>query len=253
MSLTVSAKNAAASEKVQPSLRATTADTSLESATVPLSSHPARAEARRAIVKEIQATSGNHAGATLEAQPDIVRVTTYRVKKGDTASEIAESVASERHPREKQLAIMREINRCDLDKLAIGQKIYIPTKEQPAIVLHRITEGDTLTSISEKFNTTVAMLQILNKMGDSANIRAGEHLKVPWNPPTSLLEQDKSTRQRSTASIEKPVPSSSIESFVSGLKCDFGALCRSFESQGRTTAYANAKTDPGGASWEATR
>jgi LysM repeat protein len=181
--------------------------------------------------------------------PDLVRVTTYVVKPGDTASEIAQTVASHRHPLEKQLGLMQELNGGNLDKLRVGQRICIPTKEQPGFVLYHVCTGDTLSQLAERFNTTIGLLQVINKMGDSETLRAGEYLHVPYDAPRSLVEEEVSAAAPANTPAVNPTLSSTIESFVARLKSDFGELCRKFESKGKTNAYSNAEVDPGGASW----
>ncbi len=215
-----------------------------------LSSTPTqRDDVRRAIAEVAQTNSAKTSLPVGSAESEVVRVTTYVVKKGDTASEIAQSVASERHPLHKQLALMRELNASDLESLQIGQRIKVPTKDQPSLVLYRVSPGDTLEALSKRFQITVGLLQVINKMGDGEILRAGDYINILSNKPRRLVRSAPLTPTPTQTSAAKSTPPANIETFVAGLKDDFGSLCRLFESQGRTSAHSNAEADPGGASW----
>jgi LysM repeat protein len=65
------------------------------------------------------------------------------------------------------------------------QKKQTPVKktpEQPAIQYHTVTKGETLYSISRKYDLTVDTLRRINKLDAQSTIRPGQRLKV--NPPT---------------------------------------------------------------------
>lgn len=221
----------------------------LDNATVPLSSHPARVEARLAIMQGVHPQASTQTAPTKDTKPDLLRVTTYVVKKGDTASEIAQTVASPERPWKEQLALMREINECDLTKLQVGQRICIPTKEQPVLVNYQVRPEDTLEGLAEKFNTTVGLLQVVNNLGDRIDVASGQYLRVPHNSPRSIVDEEPSPLTPSSTPATGKAAPVNIEEFVAGLKGNFGELCRSFESAGKSNAYSNAKADPGGASW----
>jgi LysM repeat protein len=189
------------------------------------------------------------AAPEIAAKPDLLRVTTYVVKQGDTASEIAQTVASPLHPWAKQLALMREINDSDLNKLTIGQRICVPAKEQPVIVTYEVTPGDDLKSIAKKCDTTVALLKALNDLGNGVKLIPGQIVKVPHDSPVSIVAEEPSPSALSNTPARGRTAPVNIEDFVAGLKSNFGGLCRSFESAGKSNAYSNAKADPGGASW----
>ena len=252
MGLTVaSLKSSSTPEQVPPQTHSAASYPALSDSTLPPSSTTNREDARRAIARGATPPATNEPSATTETEPTLVRMTTYTVKKGDTASEIAQSVASSRHPLEKQLALMREMNECDLNLLRVGQRICIPTKEQPSIVRYQVSPGDTLSALAKEFNTTPALLQAINGHKDEASILAGKMINVPYDAPRSLLEESVTPPPQSPAapSVQRSTNPTNIDGFVSGLKSDFGALCRAFESQGKSDAYSNAAADPGGASW----
>jgi LysM repeat protein len=189
------------------------------------------------------------AGTEIDTKPDLLTVTTYVVRKGDTASEIAQTVASPETPWEQQLALMREINDCDLNKLKIGQRICIPAKEQPILVNYQVRPGDTLEALAAKFNATVGLLQAVNNLGDTVDLTPGQYLKVIDKSPRSIVDEEPLPLATSNTPAKERTTTVNIEEFVAGLKSNFGGLCRSFESAGKSNAYSNAKADPGGASW----
>lgn len=220
----------------------------LNASSLSSSSQTARHETRRALVERAAVNTTTPLTTKIEEQPGIVEVTTYMVKKGDTASAIARSVASTRNSPEKQLAIMREVNGHDLETLHIGQKIFVPTKEPPTLGRHRVAEQEDLASIAKLFNTTVGLLRAINQTTDNLPLRVGDDLRVPLDKPQSLLSENgrpSSSKQNPTL----PMNPQDVEYFVANLNSDFGGLCRSFESKGRLDAYSNAAADRGGASW----
>jgi len=125
------------------------------------------------------------------------RVATYRVKRGDTLSEIAErfkvSVNS--------LMVVNGIRNPRL--LRAGQRLKIPgrtaartsgrstrvltkkvTPEELAearknTFVYRVRKNDSLWLIARRNNTSIAMLQALNDMGSSTRIVPGQTLLVP--------------------------------------------------------------------------
>ena len=242
-------KNASTEIPLPPQSLASPATASLENASVPLSSHPARVETRRAIMQGIVPQATTQTDPEIETKPDLLRVTTYVVKQGDTASEIAQTVASPEHPWKKQLTLMQEINGCDLTKLKIGQRICVPAKEQPVLVNYQVRPGDSLETLAEQFNTTVGVLQAVNNLGDKVDIAPGQYLRVIHRSPRSIVDEEPSPPAPSNTPATERTDLVNIETFVAGLKSNFGELCRSFESAGKSNAYSNAQADPGGASW----
>ena len=85
--------------------------------------------------------------------------------------------------------------------LQAGDKVYLPQQEIPVTitvtsptkapkhcnaptnwVLYRVQRGDTLTSISHKFNTSIKSLQKGNCLGSSRKVKIGRKLYVPRQP-----------------------------------------------------------------------
>jgi N-acetylmuramoyl-L-alanine amidase len=53
-----------------------------------------------------------------------------------------------------------------------------PLEQTPDVVMHRVRKGDTLWTISRKYNTSVASIQRSNRLGDSKTIRVGQELVI---------------------------------------------------------------------------
>ncbi len=57
-------------------------------------------------------------------------------------------------------------------------KKYPPPEETSNLVVHRVRKGDTLWTISRRYNTSVASIQKSNRMGNSKMIRVGQELVI---------------------------------------------------------------------------
>lgn len=79
------------------------------------------------------------------------------------------------------LAALRAANSLDGDSIVVGQTLTIPNPTRRPI-RYTIQPGDTLTSLAERFGTTVADLRIANGMGDSDTIYRGLTLIIPARP-----------------------------------------------------------------------
>ena len=60
-----------------------------------------------------------------------------------------------------------------------GHALLVPAAEKAQVELYEVQAGDSLISISRRFNTTVGRLQDLNELGDSSEIVAGQIIAVP--------------------------------------------------------------------------
>ncbi len=101
---------------------------------------------------------------------------TYRVKKGDTLSQIGVRYGV-------NYKIIQEFNNLKTALLRAGQNIVIPV-EKSAKKLdglkdgeYVVKRGDSLTSIAKAFDTTIAQLEQINNL-KSTLIRAGERLNI---------------------------------------------------------------------------
>ncbi len=133
------------------------------------------------------------------------RVSSYRVRRGDTFSSIAyKHRVSIRHLREANRNIR------DINKLRIGQRINIPSgnatgtsttataqRSSPANVSvgntshYTVRKNDTLGIIAERFHTRVSRLQALNNMGRRTRIYVGQKLLVTAGGDSQPSEETK--------------------------------------------------------------
>ena len=101
----------------------------------------------------------------------------YIVKKGDTLWNIAkvyDTTVSQ---------IVRINNIKNPNYIYAGQRIIIPTHSQliynkKNYVLYKIRYGDTLYSISRRYNTSIANIVRLNRIQNPNLIYAGEIIKI---------------------------------------------------------------------------
>lgn len=97
---------------------------------------------------------------------------TYKIKKGDTLSEIAKKYGT-------TVSILASINNIkDVDKIYAGDTIKIPTNNS-SYIEYTIKKGDTLSEIAKKYGTTVKKLQSINGIKNANKIYAGDTIKIP--------------------------------------------------------------------------
>lgn len=97
---------------------------------------------------------------------------TYKIKKGDTLSEIAKEYST-------TVSTLASINNIkDVDKIYAGNTLKIPTNNS-SYVEYTIKRGDTLSEIAKDHNTTVKVLKELNNIANVNKIYAGDTIKIP--------------------------------------------------------------------------
>lgn len=97
----------------------------------------------------------------------------YIVQAGDSLFSIAEEF-------DTTIADLRQINGiAEGETLFAGQNILLPTGASSFVEAYEVQPGDTLFGISKRFNTSIAIIQGLNDIGDSNHIEAGQTLIVP--------------------------------------------------------------------------
>lgn len=121
----------------------------------------------------------------------------YTVKRGDSWSIIAQRYGQD-------VATLKRVNKRSSNLLHPGQKIIVPTsaaariatskesspapapryQETPRSVVaakktHTVRAGDTLFSLSKRYNCSVAELQALNSIASPRDLRVGMHLRIP--------------------------------------------------------------------------
>ena len=103
----------------------------------------------------------------------------HRVREGETVEAVAARFGVE-------AAVLREANGMgEGDELQPGWQILIPGQLEPRVEepgpgrRYAVREGDTLSSIANRFGTTTAVLVELNHLADPSRIRPGQELRVP--------------------------------------------------------------------------
>lgn len=96
------------------------------------------------------------------------------MRSGDTLASIARQYGI-------SLTAMRDANSHldDPHKLRVGQKVNIPAGKRKD-VMYTVRSGDTLWSISRRFNTSPGEIRSLNKL-TSNTVRPGDALRVAVN------------------------------------------------------------------------
>lgn len=100
----------------------------------------------------------------------------YSVKKGDTLLQIAINYNN----TVEKIVSLNNINNPNL--IYVGQKIKIPIVRYSGNVMYTIKQGDTLYSISRRYNTTVANLVRINRIKNPNLIYAGNVIKITSQP-----------------------------------------------------------------------
>lgn len=107
---------------------------------------------------------------------------TYTVQKGDTLYGIASAYGI-------SVQELKNLNNLTSNSISIGQQLIVPSTdiELPPItppdadqnyIIYIVQKGDSLWSISRKFNITIPELLEINNM-TSANLQIGDTLKIP--------------------------------------------------------------------------
>jgi LysM repeat protein len=97
----------------------------------------------------------------------------YVVQKGDTLYSIAKKFNT-------TVDNIKNINSIIGDVLSIGMNLLIPGSNLTDIIVHKVTSGDSLWSLANKYNTTVdAIKQLNNLMSDLLTV--GQDLQVKRN------------------------------------------------------------------------
>lgn len=104
----------------------------------------------------------------------------YVVEKGDTLYEIASVYGI-------SVQELKELNNLTSNNIYIGQQLVVPaidvsipetTPPQENYLYYTVQKGDSLWSISRKFNVTIPQIVELNNL-DTINLQIGDELKIP--------------------------------------------------------------------------
>jgi LysM repeat protein len=116
-------------------------------------------------------------------QPEKVEPIVYTVKAGDNLWNISRKYGV-------SVEVIIEVNNLrDKDLLSLGQKIEIPAigggvsnskqKQEPTIVTYTVVKGDTLWSISQRYDVKMSSIISTNNLKEISRLSIGQKLKLP--------------------------------------------------------------------------
>ncbi len=119
------------------------------------------------------------------------------VEKGQTVFSIARAYGVNYHDA---------VYKSDIDKIAIGDTVFLPTNEKPEPVKFRyyvVKQGNTLYSLSKDFQVEIDDILRLNPKIENNNIKVGEVLKIPTE---RTLKEKSTTQATNTAEKQTTAP-----------------------------------------------
>lgn len=102
--------------------------------------------------------------------PTQINVDTYKVAKGDTLYSIARK-------QNTTISKIKELNNLPSDNLSVGMILQVPST-QPTYQTYTIKKGDSLYSISKKYNTTVDAIKKINNLPSNI-LTIGTTIQIP--------------------------------------------------------------------------
>ncbi len=120
---------------------------------------------------------------TVKPTKQVSKAISYTVKKGDTLW----SIARKYNVRVSALASYNNLH--NLNRLKVGQRLkipsggsvtYTPLKKKSTYLYYRVRKGDSLWSISRKFNVSMKTLMGLNGLSEKSILRIGKTIKIPY-------------------------------------------------------------------------
>lgn len=110
--------------------------------------------------------------------PSIETTTLYIVKEGDTLYSIS---------RKFNVSVddIIRINNLNSNLIALGKELFIPVPGDGGYLLYEVVSGDTLYSISRKYDVDIQTIRKINNLSNN-NLSIGSILKIPIevNPGT---------------------------------------------------------------------
>jgi len=116
-------------------------------------------------------------------QPEKAKPIVYTVKVGDNLWNISRKYGV-------SVEVIIEVNNLkDKDLLSLGQKLEIPAigggisdsnqKQEPTIITYTVVKGDTLWSISRKYDVNMTTIISANNLKEISRLSIGQKLKLP--------------------------------------------------------------------------
>ena len=102
--------------------------------------------------------------------PTQINVDIYKVAKGDTLYSIARK-------QNTTISKIKELNNLPSDNLSVGMILQVPST-QPTYQTYTIKKGDSLYSISKKYNTTVDAIKKINNLPSNI-LTIGTTIQIP--------------------------------------------------------------------------
>ncbi|GAG74560.1 unnamed protein product, partial [marine sediment metagenome] len=117
------------------------------------------------------------------SQPENAEPIVYTVKAGDNLWNISRKYGV-------SVEVIIEVNNLrDKDLLSLGQKLEIPAigggvsnskqKQEPTIVTYTVVKGDTLWSISQRYDVKMSSIISVNNLKEISRLSIGQKLKLP--------------------------------------------------------------------------
>lgn len=157
----------------------------------------------------LEVASANNGSKNTKADPVVA---TYKVKKGETLSDIAEK-------NNVSVADIKSLNNLHSSSIRPGQQLQLVSKdvqpEQEAIaktektIVHKVESGESLYLIAKKYNVAIDELKRLNNL-DGAKLKPGQSLSI-----NMLVESSNSTAEKKTVKPKITHKVKSGESFYS--------------------------------------
>jgi len=117
------------------------------------------------------------------SQPENAEPIVYKVKSGDNLWNISRKYGV-------SVEVIIDVNNLrDKDLLSLGQKLEIPAigggvsnskqKQEPTIITYTVVKGDTLWSISQRYDVKMRSIISVNNLKEISRLSIGQKLKLP--------------------------------------------------------------------------
>jgi LysM repeat protein len=127
----------------------------------------------------------------------------YTIKRGDTLSAIAKKYDTTVE------ALMEANNIGDATNIQVGTKLTIVQPPDFSLTMayetYEVVEGDTLYTISGKYNMTIAEIKEINELS-SNNLKVGQQLRIPVGTATPIPTETPTPTLTPTPGPARPAP-----------------------------------------------